>query len=547
MYELSEITVELGGHAALGIDRLNVAGDAVTVVLGHNGSGKSTLMALLARQRRPSTGEIRLNGTSLQSYSQRRLARSVAYLPQRLPEAPGLTVRELCGLGRFAWTGALGRWGAGDERVVSDALARTGVAPLADRLVDLISGGERQRAWIAMLLAQESPILLLDEPISALDLAHQVEVLRLLRELTRSARRGVIVVLHDVNLAAHFADRIIALKSGRVVLDGPPHALMRRDTLADLYGISLDLVDHPSRGIPLAVLSLAVLLPACSSFAATIVDSRGPQSFASPPERVVALSWAMVEQLLELGITPVGVADADGYAVWVARPPIPEGVTSVGLRQEPNLERIAALRPDVILVSDDQIDLVPHLEKIAPVLHFDAFSADHDNLAASRRIYLELAKLFDRETAARTRLTRLDARLAALAEAVRRHFGDTGPKVTVVRFLDDARVLVHGDNAMPVFALEAIGLESGFPLPATRWGITNRKVQELGFLDGIVLHIEPFDKAGTLFSSPLWKAMPFVRTGRFGALPPTWTYGGALSVEYLAEAITDALLKIKPQ
>lgn len=293
---------------------------------------------------------------------------------------------------------------------------------------------------------------------------------------------------------------------------------------------------------------LCLLASAASSAAAVITDSRGEHEFHAVPERVVALSWSLAEQVLELGITPVGIADVDGYTTWVVQPPIPEGVASLGLRQEPNLERIAELEPDVILVSDDQIGLVPQLERIAPVLHFDSFSAQHDNQERAREIFLELAELFGRQTLAHDKLAELDQRLGRLAEAIRHHFGATPPKVTIVRFLDTARLVIHGDNALPVAALEALGLENGYPLPATRWGITIKRVQDLGRVeDGHILYIEPFEQRDELFSSPLWNAMPFVRDGRVIALPSTWTYGGAMSVGYLADAIAEALLQLPPR
>lgn len=279
--------------------------------------------------------------------------------------------------------------------------------------------------------------------------------------------------------------------------------------------------------------------------ATTIADSRGAQTIDAPPQRVVALSWALVEQLLELGVTPVGVADPDGYRTWVVRPALPDSVTGVGLRQEPDLEAIAALAPDLILASDDQIGFVPLLEKIAPVLHFDAFRAEHDNARAARAIFRDLGRVFGRQALADDRLAALDARLAALKARLEDHFAGAPPKVTVVRFVDDARVVIYGGNAMSTHALEALGLESGYPLPSTAWGLTLRPVRDLGSIDeGVVLAKQPFGKAEVLFDKPLWKAMPFVRHDRFHALPPTWSYGGALSVGYLAEVIADALTAV---
>lgn len=289
--------------------------------------------------------------------------------------------------------------------------------------------------------------------------------------------------------------------------------------------------------------SLCLVIVALPAAAATVTDSRGEQTIPEPPQRVVALSWSLAEQLLELGVTPVGVADPTGYRTWVVRPDLPEGVTDVGLRREPDLEAIAALEPDLILASDDQIGFVPLLEKIAPVLHFDSFKADHDNEQAARAIFRDLGRVFGREAEAEASLKALDAKLADLRARVREHFPGAPPKVTVIRFVDDARVVIYGDNAMSTYALKALGLESGYPLPATAWGLTMRPVRDLGEItDGVVLAKTPFDKAEVLFDKPLWQAMPFVRGDRFHALPPTWSYGGAHSVGYLADAIANALL-----
>lgn len=282
--------------------------------------------------------------------------------------------------------------------------------------------------------------------------------------------------------------------------------------------------------------------------AVTVADSRGEHEFTVAPQRVVALSWSLAEQLIELGVTPVAIADPEGYRTWVVRPGLPQEVAGVGLRQEPNLERIAELDPDVILASDDQLGFVPALERIAPVLHFDTFNEAHDNEEAARRTLRELGRLFGREQVVEEKLAALDARLAGLREQVQAHFDGDPPKVTVVRFVDEARVVVHGENAMPVHALHALGLETALELPPSKWGIAFRKTEQLGRIDeGLVLWIEPFPQAEDLFERPLWQAMPFVRQGRFHALPATWTYGGAMSVGYLAEVIAEALLGVDPE
>ncbi|MCQ4311666.1 ABC transporter ATP-binding protein [Pseudomonas stutzeri] len=255
MLSLHDIQVRRDGRIILALDHLQLAEGQFTVILGHNGSGKSTLMNLIARQFTPDTGRIALEGKPLGAYSQREFARRVAFLPQHLPEVAGLTVRELVRLGRFPWRGLLGRWQAEDSQVIERALRQTDIAHFADHLADSLSGGERQRAWIAMLLAQESPLLLLDEPTSALDLAHQYQLMALLRELNRETGRGIIAILHDVNLATRYADRIVALKGGRLFFDGTAEQLLSGERLSALYEIDIELIDQPGQGRKIAVVS----------------------------------------------------------------------------------------------------------------------------------------------------------------------------------------------------------------------------------------------------------------------------------------------------
>jgi ferric hydroxamate transport system ATP-binding protein len=255
MLELQGIRVHRDNRTILSLDELSLAADAFTVILGHNGSGKSTLMKLLARQMPPDEGRIALDGRPLGHYSQREFARRIAFLPQRLPEVVGLNVRELVRLGRFPWRGMLGRWQRADHALVEEAMSHTRVGQHAEHQADLLSGGERQRAWVAMLLAQQSPLLLLDEPTSALDLSHQYELLKLLQTLNREQGRGVIVILHDLNLALRFADRIVALKQGRLLFDRAPAELMSERLLSELYNIPIRLIDHPDQDEKIAVVA----------------------------------------------------------------------------------------------------------------------------------------------------------------------------------------------------------------------------------------------------------------------------------------------------
>lgn len=252
-YALDGVGFAAGGTALLAEVSLTLAPGLVHGLIGHNGSGKSTLLRILARQQRASGGAIRFAGRPLEAWPARAFARSVAYLPQHPPPATGLTVRELAGFGRYPWHGPFGRATAEDRDRVEAALALVQVGRFADRLVDTLSGGERQRAWIAMLVAQDAGFILLDEPISALDLAHQVEVLGLVRDLARARGTGIVAVLHDINMAARFCDGIVALKAGRVAAAGAPAALMRADVLEGIYGLPMHVVPHPDGGVPIGL------------------------------------------------------------------------------------------------------------------------------------------------------------------------------------------------------------------------------------------------------------------------------------------------------
>ncbi|GJD53458.1 Iron(3+)-hydroxamate import ATP-binding protein FhuC [Methylobacterium crusticola] len=252
IFVLDGVAASAAGRRILEPLSLALPSGRVCGLIGHNGSGKSTLLKLLARQQAPDSGTIRFAGTPLPAWPGRALARRLAYLPQATGPAAGMLVREVVALGRYPWHGPLGRRGPGDRERIADAMALADVAPFADRLVETLSGGERQRAWLAMLVAQDAGCLLLDEPTSALDLAHQVEVLALVRRLSRERGTSVVVVLHDVNLAARFCDEILALQAGRLVARGTPGDLMTGTALAAIYGIPIGVLPRPGGGAPIS-------------------------------------------------------------------------------------------------------------------------------------------------------------------------------------------------------------------------------------------------------------------------------------------------------
>lgn len=248
VFSLTAVEYRLGDRLLVKPTTVEIAAGASIALVGHNGSGKSTLLKMLGRHLLPSGGQILFAGRPLHEWPARDFARRLAYLPQHTPSTPGMTVRELVALGRYPWHGALGRFSSADASQVDAAMENTGIAALQDRLVDTLSGGERQRVWLAMLIAQNADCLLLDEPISALDIRHQLEVLSLVRRLTKERKMTVITVLHDINMAARFCDRIIAMHSGRLIANGAPHEIMTPASLADIYNVDMQIIRSADSG-----------------------------------------------------------------------------------------------------------------------------------------------------------------------------------------------------------------------------------------------------------------------------------------------------------
>ena len=253
MFSLDHVSFTVPDRVLLHDITLDFEPNKVYGLIGHNGSGKSTLLKLLTRQIQASSGTLTLEGRPTNDYSARDYAKQVAYLPQHLPAATALTARELIGMGRYAWSGLLGRNSDADRQAVSDAFALTHTEKFADQIVDTLSGGERSRIWLAMCLAQQSRFLLLDEPLAALDIAHQLDVMALIRDLSRRLNLGVIIVIHDINLAAQYCDELVALKQGRLLKKGKPAEIMTAEVLDDIYSVQMNIIRHPQSGVPVAL------------------------------------------------------------------------------------------------------------------------------------------------------------------------------------------------------------------------------------------------------------------------------------------------------
>jgi len=247
------LTVAYGDREVLHAVDLEILTGRVTAVVGPNGCGKSTLLKTLARVLAPVAGTVSLDGHSIHHLPTRQVARQIGLLPQSTVTPEQLTVGDLVARGRYPHRGPFGRWTDADQRALDEALEATATTVLRDRLVDELSGGQRQRVWIAMVLAQQTPLLLLDEPTTYLDLAHRLEVLRLLRQLNDRRQVTVVMVLHDLHEAARHADHLIAMAQGRIVAQGAPTDTVTPGLVQDVFGVRCTTVICPVSGAPLIV------------------------------------------------------------------------------------------------------------------------------------------------------------------------------------------------------------------------------------------------------------------------------------------------------
>ncbi len=223
-----------------------------TVILGPNASGKSTVLRALARVLKPESGDVLFDGRALGDYGSKELARRMGLLPQDAIAPEGMRVADLVSRGRYPHHSALQRWTSTDDTATREALAATNTTDLAERYVDQLSGGQRQRVWVALLLAQQTPVMLLDEPTTFLDIAHQYELLDLLRDLNTQGKT-VIAVLHDLNQAARYADNLVLMKEGHVIATGTPSELITAERVGDVFGIDAVVTPDPVTGTPMVV------------------------------------------------------------------------------------------------------------------------------------------------------------------------------------------------------------------------------------------------------------------------------------------------------
>lgn len=546
-FSLDRVTFRVPGRTLLHPLSLTFPAGKVTGLIGHNGSGKSTLLKMLGRHQPPSDGDILLDGQPLDSWGSKAFARKVAYLPQQLPPAEGMTVRELVAIGRYPWHGALGRFGAADREKVEEAIALVGLKPLAHRLVDSLSGGERQRAWIAMLVAQDSRCLLLDEPTSALDIAHQVDVLALVHRLSQQRGLTVIAVLHDINMAARYCDYLVALRGGEMIAqgnargadaqrnpgtnlrhpDGDPAASGWRS--AGKFCLLMENLTFITRRRLLTAMALSPLL----------WQMRGARAAEVDPQRIVALEWLPVELLLALGVTPYGVADIPNYRLWVNEPALPDSVIDVGLRTEPNLELLTQMKPSFLVWSAGYGPSAEKLARIAPGRGF-TFSDGKRPLTMAQQSLSEMAELIGKQQQAKRHLAEFDA----LMESLRPRFARRGDRpLLMITLLDTRHVLVFAQNSLFQEVLDRFAINNAWHGETTFWGSVTVGIDRLAaYKDADVICFDHGNarEMAQLMATPLWRAMPFIREGRFQRVPAVWFYGATLSAMHFARVLADA-------
>ncbi|TVL90689.1 ABC transporter [Streptomyces sp. SAJ15] len=232
---------------------VSIPDNSFTVIVGPNACGKSTLLRALSRMLKPAAGSVLLDGQAIGSLPAKHVARTLGLLPQSSIAPDGITVADLVARGRYPHQGLLRQWSETDERIVYESMAATGVAELGDRYVDELSGGQRQRVWIAMAIAQQTPLLLLDEPTTYLDIQHQIDVLGLCAQLHEEQGRTLVAVLHDLNHAARYATHLIAMRGGRVIAEGDPAEVVTAELVEEVFGLRCQIIDDPETGTPLVI------------------------------------------------------------------------------------------------------------------------------------------------------------------------------------------------------------------------------------------------------------------------------------------------------
>ena len=274
-----------------------------------------------------------------------------------------------------------------------------------------------------------------------------------------------------------------------------------------------------------------------------ITDSFGKHWFDRPPERVVVTDWTLLENLLELGVVPVGAPEIDHYRRFATQPAVPESVMDVGKRISPALATIRQLQPDVVILGTKQKDLARAFSSFANVNYYNSFSERYrTNGKKSRQRFLQIAQMFQKTSLANQKLAYLDQRILELRNELQLYFVNDLPRVTTCRFGANESILIYGYNSMPHYALQLLGIDGEYEVEASTWGEESIRLNELASIsEGYLVCFKPNDNQD-IFQHPDWQALPAVINNQFYLTDPVWSYGGAMSVLYIAEAIAKTLM-----
>lgn len=292
----------------------------------------------------------------------------------------------------------------------------------------------------------------------------------------------------------------------------------------------------------LLVAGIFVAGPVC---AYEVTDSFGKHRFDTPPQNVVVTDWALLEQMLELGVTPIGAPELENYRRLVVQPALPLTVEDIGLRVAPSLQRVKTLQPELVVLGTNQKELSRPFSLFTRVAYYKSFSERYrTNGSKSRERFLQIAELFQKTELAEKKLAALDQRLAELRAQLHQHFAGELPKVTTIRFSSPSKALVYGHNSMPAYALEQLGLSSEITVALSQWGEQELPIKQLAAVEqGYLIYFAPVEPLQAVLSSPEWLALPVVAEKRAVAGAAVWSYGGAMSVGYIAEAVAAVLLQ----
>lgn len=292
------------------------------------------------------------------------------------------------------------------------------------------------------------------------------------------------------------------------------------------------------------VLVVTLILTSSTIHAQVFQHEMGQVDLKSTPMKVVSLDWVLTEHLLALGVTPYGIADVKGYQSWVVKPTLPESVISIGSRREPNLELLAQINPDLIVMSDAMSPAFERLSAIAPTMVLSVYTAKHHPLEAAKQQLLTLGQVLNRQEQAQQVIADVEQTIQVNKQKIAVE-NSNASEVLLLRFLGDKHIRIHGDNSLTGETMSAMGLKNAWAHPGNTWGFSTATIQQLAPLqDTQVFYFGPLsaEDKKVLSSNPIWNVMKFVREKNTHELPPIWTFGGLIAAQRFSDFVTEELI-----